>query len=53
MTAVTMYVDKFEKEVIIDEDHPLAVAQRVKDARSAAKAAKAAKNDTKAEEPAA
>lgn len=28
MPAVRMYIDKFDKEVLIDEDHPLAVAQR-------------------------
>lgn len=30
MAAVRMYVDKFGAEVLIDEDHPLAVAQRAK-----------------------
>jgi hypothetical protein len=32
MTPVLMYIDKFEKEVLIDETHPLAIAQRAKDA---------------------
>lgn len=31
-TAVKMYIEKFGKEVMIEEDHPLAVAQRAKDA---------------------
>ena len=30
MPAVKMYIDKFKKEVLIDDDHPLAVAQRNK-----------------------
>ena len=30
MAAVRMYIDKFQKEVLIDEDHPLAIAQRAK-----------------------
>ena len=30
MTAVKMYIDKFDREVLIDEDHELAVAQRAK-----------------------
>jgi hypothetical protein len=30
MAAVRMYIDKFACEVLIDEDHPLAVAQKQK-----------------------
>jgi hypothetical protein len=30
MAAVKMYIDKFDKEVLIDEDHPLAIAQQAK-----------------------
>lgn len=40
MAAVTMYIDKFEKEVLIDETHPLAAAQRLKDAKASRKSAK-------------
>ena len=32
MAAVKMFIDKFDGEVLIDYDHPLAVAQREKDA---------------------
>lgn len=32
MAAVKMYIDKFKGVVLIQEDHPLAVAQRAKDA---------------------
>ena len=28
MAAVTMYIEKFGREVLIDEEHPLAIAQR-------------------------
>ena len=28
MSQVRMYIDKFKKEVLIEEDHPLAIAQR-------------------------
>lgn len=27
MTAIRMYIEKFGREVLIDKDHPLAVAQ--------------------------
>jgi len=29
-----MFIDKFKKEVLIDDNHPLAVAQREKNARA-------------------
>jgi hypothetical protein len=32
MAPVRMFVEKFRGVVLIDEDHPLAVAQRAKDA---------------------
>lgn len=32
MAAIKMYIDKFSGVVLIDEDHPLAVAQRDADA---------------------
>lgn len=32
MSAVWMFIEKFGERVKIDEDHPLAVAQRAKDA---------------------
>jgi hypothetical protein len=34
MAAVEMFIDKFDRVVTIDEDHPLAVAQREKDAKA-------------------
>jgi hypothetical protein len=37
MAAVTMHIDKFGKEVLIDENHPLAIAQRAKDAKPSRK----------------
>jgi hypothetical protein len=40
MTAVRMHIDKFGGEVLIDDDHPLAVAQREKDAAKATVAVK-------------
>jgi hypothetical protein len=40
MAAVTMHIDKFGKEVTIDENHPLAIAQRAKDAKPSKKSAK-------------
>jgi hypothetical protein len=33
MAAVKMWIDKFQREVLIDEDHPLAVAQKRKQRR--------------------
>lgn len=42
MPAVRMYIDKFKGEVLIDDDHPLAVAQRAKPKAEAPKAAPAA-----------
>lgn len=39
MAAVKMHIDKFGGEVTIDEDHPLAIAQRAKDSKKGAKAA--------------
>jgi len=35
MAAVRMHIDKFKGVVLINEDHPLAVAQRAKDAERA------------------
>jgi hypothetical protein len=35
MAAVRMYIEKFGREVLIDEDHPLAVAQRQQGAQEA------------------
>ena len=43
MTAVKMHIDKFDGEVIIDENHPLAIAQREKDAK-APKSSRAARS---------
>lgn len=34
---VTMFIDKFQKEVKIDDAHPLAVAQKAKDEKPRAK----------------
>lgn len=31
MAAVRMYIDKFKSEVLIEKDHPLAIAQREKE----------------------
>lgn len=39
MATVTMHIDKFGKEVLIDETHPLAIAQRAKDAKPSRKPA--------------
>ena len=36
MTTVRMFVQKFGREVVIDEDHPLAVAQRARNAAAPA-----------------
>jgi hypothetical protein len=45
MAAVTMRIDKFGKEVIIDENHPLAIAQRAKDAKPSRKSGRTEEND--------
>lgn len=39
MAAVRMHIDKFDRKVLIDEDHPLAVVQRLKDASTGTGAA--------------
>lgn len=36
MPVVRMYIEKFGSEVLIDDEHPLAVAQRALDAERAA-----------------
>lgn len=40
MAPVRMYVAKFGREVLIDEDHPLAIAQRAADQANQASEAK-------------
>lgn len=45
MAAVKMYIDKFKGEVLIDEDHPLAIAQREKDAKAGSTGSRA-ENET-------
>jgi hypothetical protein len=47
MAAVSMYVEKFGKVVTIDEDHPLAVAQRERDALGSSPRTPAAQSDTR------
>ena len=36
LPAIWIYIEKFGREVLIDEDHPLAVAQKQRDAERAA-----------------
>lgn len=39
MTVVRMWIEKFQREVLIEDDHPLALAQRAKDAAAEAEGA--------------
>jgi hypothetical protein len=32
MAAIKMFIDKFKKVVLIDEDHPLVLEQKIKNA---------------------
>lgn len=51
MAAVRMYIDKFGGEVLINEDHPLAVAQREKQREEKAEKASSGESPPTHDEP--
>jgi hypothetical protein len=47
MPVVKLYIDKFNGEVLIDENHPLAIAQRAKDSAPKAETPKGSESESK------